>query len=85
MPLYTSTAKASVCSLVRSERSVFPLTVMTPRGPGHLELEVSIVWHCVESSKCGSFQQGVIATTEGDDIEDQLFASEVVRGSEDNL
>ena len=52
---------------------------------GHLELEISIVWHRIESSKCGSSQQCVIATAEGDDIEDQLFASEVVRGSEDNL
>ena len=27
-----------VCSSVRRERSVFPLTVMTPRGPGILSL-----------------------------------------------
>ena len=52
---------------------------------GHLELEISIVWHRAESSKCDSSQQCVIATAEGDDIEDQLFASEVVRGSEDDL
>ena len=52
---------------------------------GHFELEISIVWHCVESSKCGSSQQCAIATAEGDDIEDQLFASEVVRRSKDNL
>ena len=37
---------------------------------GHLELEISIVWHCVESSKRGSSEQCVIATAEGDDIED---------------
>ena len=37
---------------------------------GHLELEISIVWHCVESSKCGSSEQCVIAAAEGDDIED---------------
>ena len=37
---------------------------------GHLELEVSIVWHCVESSKCGSSEQCVVAAAEGDDIED---------------
>ena len=53
--------------------------------PGHLELEISIVWHRVESSKCGSSKQCVIAAAKGDDIEDQLFASEVVRRSEDNL
>ena len=51
----------------------------------HLDLEISIVQHRIESSKCGSSEQCVIATTEGDDIEDQLFASEVVRGSEDDL
>ena len=53
--------------------------------PGHLELEVSIMRHRIESSKCGSSQQCVIATAEGNDIEDQLFALEDVRGSEDNL
>ena len=37
---------------------------------GHLELEISIVWHCVESSKRGSSEQCVIAAAEGDDIED---------------
>ena len=51
---------------------------------GHLELEISIVWHRIKSSKCGSSEQCVIATAEGDDIEDQFFASEIVRGSEDH-
>ena len=37
---------------------------------GHLELEISIVWHCVESTKHGSSEQCVIAVAEGDDIED---------------
>ena len=37
---------------------------------GHLELEISIVWHRVESSECGSSKQCVIAATKGDDIED---------------
>ena len=36
----------------------------------HLELEISIVWHCVESSKCSSFEQCMIAATEWDNIED---------------
>ena len=36
----------------------------------HLELEISIVWHCVESSKCSSSEQCVIAAAKGDDIED---------------
>ena len=52
---------------------------------GHLELEISIVWHRAESSKCDSSQQCVIATAEGDDIKDQVFYSEVVRGSEDGF
>ena len=51
----------------------------------HIELEISIVWHRIESSECGSSEQCVIATSEGDDIEDQLFTSEAVRGSEDHL
>ena len=38
--------------------------------PRHLELEISIVWHRIESSKCGSCEQCVIATAEGDNIED---------------
>ena len=37
---------------------------------GHLELEISIVWHCVESSKRGSSEKCVIAAVEGEDIED---------------
>ena len=37
---------------------------------GHLDLEISIVWHHIESSKRGSSEQCVIATAEGDDIED---------------
>ena len=52
---------------------------------GHLELKISIVWHCVESSKRRSSEQRMIAAAEGDDIEDQLFTLEVVRGSEDHF
>ena len=37
---------------------------------GHLELEISIVWHCIESRECGSSEQCVIATAKRDDIED---------------
>ena len=36
--LCTSAARAAVCSSIWSERSVFPLTVITPRGPGILSL-----------------------------------------------
>ena len=37
---------------------------------GHLELEISIVWHRVESSERGSFEQCVVTAAEGDGIED---------------
>ena len=37
---------------------------------GHLEIEISVVWHRVESSKRGSSEQCVVAAAEGDDIED---------------
>ena len=36
----------------------------------NLEVEISIVWYCVESSKRSLFEQCVIAVAEGDDIED---------------
>ena len=36
--LCTSAARAAVCSSVQRERSVFPFTVMTLRGPGILSL-----------------------------------------------
>ena len=52
---------------------------------GHVELEIGVVWHHIESSECGSSDQCMIATAEGDDIEDQLFASEIVWGSGDHL
>ena len=56
-----------------------------PAWSGHLELEIGVVRHRIESSECGSSKQCVIATAKGDDIEDQLFTSEVVRRSEDHL
>ena len=37
---------------------------------GHLELEISVMWHRIESSECGSSEQGVIAAAKWDDIED---------------
>ena len=52
---------------------------------GHLEFEIGMVWHRIESSKCSSSEQCVIATAERDDVEDQVFASEVVRRTEDDL
>ena len=52
---------------------------------GHLELEIGIVRHRIESSECGSSEQCVIATAEWDYIKDQFFASEIVRRSEDHF
>ena len=37
---------------------------------GHLELEVGVVWHRIESSECGSSKQCMITAAKGDDIED---------------
>ena len=39
-----------------------------PARAWHLELEVCIVWHRIESSECGSSEQCVVTTTERDDI-----------------
>ena len=36
----------------------------------NLEFEISIVRHRIESSKCGSSEQCVIATAARDDVED---------------
>ena len=36
----------------------------------HLELEISVVRYHIESSKCGSSKQCVIAAAKGDDVED---------------
>ena len=36
----------------------------------HLELEVCVVRHRIELCKCGSSEQGVIATAERDYVED---------------
>ena len=36
----------------------------------HLELEVCVVRHRIELCKCGSSEQGVIATVERDYVED---------------
>ena len=56
-----------------------------PAWSRHLEIEISIVWHRIKSSECDSSEQCVIATAEGGDVEDQLFALEVVRRTEDHL
>ena len=72
--------------LLRVERSLcVSIDCDDPPRSWHLELEISIVWHCIESSECSPSEQCVIAAAKGDDIEDQLLASEVVRGSEDHF
>ena len=52
---------------------------------GHLEFEIGIVWDRIEASERGSSDKCVAATVEGDDVEDQVFALEVVRRTEDDL
>jgi len=37
---------------------------------GHLELEISIVWYCVESGECGPSEQCMIAAVKWDYVED---------------
>ena len=53
-------------------KRVFPISIdcYDAMWTGHLELEISIVWHCIESSECGPSEQCVIAAAKGDDIKD---------------
>ena len=37
---------------------------------GHLELEICIVWHCIESGECDPSEHCVIAAVKGDYVED---------------
>ena len=57
--------------LFRAERAfcVFIYCYDPPRS-WHLELEVCIMRYRIESGKCGSPEQCVIATAKRDDIED---------------
>ena len=52
---------------------------------GHLELQIGVMQDRIEAGKSGSSEQCMIAAAEGDDVEDQVFASEVVRRAEDDL
>ena len=36
----------------------------------HLELEVCVMWHCIEFCKCCPPEQCMIATAKRDDVED---------------
>ena len=53
-----------------------------PLGPGLLELEVCIVWDGIKASERCAAQQGVITAAEGDNVEDQVLAAEVVGRTE---
>ena len=72
--------------LLRSERA---FSVSVDRNDSsrawHLELEVCVVRHRIELCKCGSSEQCMIAAAERDYVEDELLASEVIRGSEDHF
>ena len=72
--------------LLRAERALcVSVNCDDPPGSWHLELEVCIMRYRIESLKCGSPEQCVIATADQDYIKDYLLASEVIRGSEDHF
>ena len=75
------------CSILFCTERVVHVSIdcYDPARSWHLDLEVCIVWYRIESSECGSSEQCVVATAERDDVEDLLFASEVVRRSEDHF
>ena len=52
---------------------------------GHLELQIGVMQDRTEAGKGSSSKQCVIAAAEGDDVEGQVFASEVVRRTEDDF
>ena len=57
--------------LLRTERALcVSINCYNPARSWHFELEVCIMRYRIESGKCGSSEQCVIATAEGDDIED---------------
>ena len=48
----------------------------------NFELQISIVQDCIKAGESSSSEQCMITTAKRDDLEDQLFASEVVWGAE---
>ena len=55
--------------LLRTEGALcVSIDCYNPARSWHLELEVGIMQHRIESSECGSSEQCMIATAEGDDI-----------------
>jgi len=69
-PLCTSAANAAVCSLGTEGAFRVSIDCYDAAWFGHLELKISVVWHRVESSKCGSSEQSMIAAAKWGDIED---------------
>ena len=56
---------------LRTERAFcVSINCYNPARSWHFELEVCIMRYRIESGECGSSEQCVIATAEGDDIED---------------
>ena len=45
----------------------------------HLELQICVVRDCIEMGESSSSEQCMIATMEGDHVEDQVFASEIIQ------
>ena len=45
---------------------------------GNLEIQISIVQDCIEAGESSSPKQCVITTAKRDDVEVQIFASEVI-------
>ena len=57
--------------LLRAERAFcVSIDCYNPTRSWHFELEVCIMRYHIESGKCGSSEQCVIAAAKGDDIED---------------
>ena len=57
--------------LLRAERALcVSIDCDDPPRSWHLELEICIVWYRIESGKCGSPEQCMLATAERDYIED---------------
>ena len=58
------------CSLCTEGALYVSIDCYNPTRTWHLELEVCVMRYRIESDKCGPSEQCVIATAEGDDIED---------------
>ena len=48
----------------------------------HFELYVGLMRDCIETGEGGSSEECVITTVKGDNVEDQVFTSEVIWGTE---